>query len=231
MEKVKKQKLKKNKKEDIFNLIQFFEIVFVILIIYLVVASVSELVLLDIHVFFSNIGWMLLMVQGILVFRGINPIIRKFLGKDTVFIHWVLETMALIGATMGLISIYQAKNNYKWEHFITWHAVLGFAGILFSIMSGLNGIVALYRKELKNYFPPRLSKFIHILTGTIGFFFGGLSLVFACYTKWFAMRTAHSFLSLCIALFLVIGVVVYTVIQPVDKIRRNWDWKKLTAKE
>ncbi|XP_045478369.1 transmembrane reductase CYB561D2-like [Harmonia axyridis] len=224
---MKKQKVKRNENEGFSNLIQFFQIIFVLLILYLI--AISELVIMNVHVFFSNIGWMLMMVQGLLVFRGINPILRKFLGKDTVFIHWVIETIALIGATMGFICAYQDKVNKNKEHFITWHGIFGLTGFSFSILSGINGIPTLYRKELKNYISPKLNKFVHILTGTIGFLFGGLSLIMACYTKWFAMRTTHSLISFCIAIFLVVNVVIYTLLRPFNKVQSNW--KKLTSKE
>lgn len=170
-----------------------------------------------------------MMVQGLLVFRGINPVIRKIMGKDTVFIHWVIETIALIGAAIAFACAYKDKVDKNKEHFITWHGIFGLIGFSFSIFSGLNGIPTLYRKELKNYISPKLSKFVHILTGTIGFFFGGLSLIMACYTKWFMLRTSNSLLSFCIALFLVTSVVIYTLIRPVDKVRGNW--RKLTNKE
>lgn len=169
------------------------------------------------------------MVQGLLVFRGINPIVRKLMGKDTVFIHWVMETIALIGATIAVVSIYQAKNKLNWQHFVTWHGIFGLIGFLSSLLSGLIGVPTLYRKELKNYISPQLSKFVHILTGTVGFFFGGLSLILSFYTKWYRMRTSNSLLSLCIALFLVTSVVIFTLIRPVNKVRENW--RKLTVKD
>lgn len=51
---VKKEKIKKDEKGGLLKLVQFFEFVFVLLILYLI--AISELVIMNIHVFYSNIG-------------------------------------------------------------------------------------------------------------------------------------------------------------------------------
>ncbi|KAK9872346.1 hypothetical protein WA026_017805 [Henosepilachna vigintioctopunctata] len=221
-----KTKKKQNEPSDVHALVQVFEFVFVILI--LVLIFTSEFSIMNIHVFYSNIGWMVLMVQGLLVFHGISPIVKKIFGNDTIFIHWLMETIALVGASIAFICAYQDKENKNKYHFVTWHGIFGLIGYSLCMLSGLNGVPTLYRKELKKFISPKWMKFVHILTGTIGFFFGALALVMSCYTKWFAKRTSSSLISFIIALFLVSSVVIWTIVRPVTKVRSNW--KKLTAK-
>ncbi|KAL3288299.1 hypothetical protein HHI36_002747 [Cryptolaemus montrouzieri] len=226
-----KRKEQSELSKDTHKIVQLFEFVFTFLIIVLIFISVRDegFRILNGHVFQSTMGWMVMMVQGLLVFNGVNPLFKKIMGKDQIFIHWVIETIALIGASLGFYCAYEHKVENNKEHFTTWHAWLGLIGYVLCIVTGLNGIPTLYRKELKNWISPSWNKQFHFVTGTIGFGCGGVSLILACYSKWFARRTSNSFVTFCIAVFLVASVFVWSIIKPINKIRGNW--RKMNSKD
>lgn len=168
------------------------------------------------------------MTQGLLALHTVNPVVKKLLGKDKVFNHWVIESVGLLGTCLGFTCAYKDKWDKDEPHFVTWHAIFGFVGYALSLFSGLNGIPALYRKELRNYISPEWNKYFHIVTGTLGFIMGGLSLLCSLYSNWYIEKTRSSPTSLILGMFLITSVIVWASLKPIEKVKNNW--KKLTSK-
>ncbi|XP_044751247.1 transmembrane reductase CYB561D2-like [Coccinella septempunctata] len=202
---------------DVNNVVQFFEFVFVLMIFLLFFRT--EYMVLNVHVFHSTVAWLVSMTQGLLALHTVNPVVKKILGKDKVFNHWVIESVGLLGATLGFIAAYKDKIDKAEPHFFSWHAFLGIIGYALSLLSGLNGIPALYRKELKQYISPELNKNIHIITGTLGFIIGGFSLIVSLYSNWYTERTRSSPTSFILGVFLITSIMVWASIKPIGKVK------------
>ncbi|XP_045462510.1 transmembrane reductase CYB561D2-like [Harmonia axyridis] len=212
---------------DVTNVVQIFEIAFVLMIFLMILGT--EFQILNVHAFHFSVAWIISMTQGLLALHAVNPVVKKLLGKDKVFNHWVIETVGLVGSTLAFSCGYKDKTEKNEAHFQTWHAILGLLGYALSIFSGLNGIPALYRKELKAYVSPDWNKYFHIVTGSLGFFFGGLSLLASLYSNWYIKKTHASETSFILGLFLITSVVAWALVKPIGIVKS--DWKRLISKK
>ncbi|KAK9881013.1 hypothetical protein WA026_014356 [Henosepilachna vigintioctopunctata] len=200
----------------ITNIVHVINITFVILIVYL--SLCGDFVFFTWHPILLSVGWMVFSTEGILTLNKNNNILKKLTEPNRILLHWILQTIALISITLGFLIALKSKNDKNKSHFKTWHALFGLLGVIFAILSGLNGISALYSNALKNLYSPKLNKFIHVLSGTLAYLFGGISGILSVYSKWFGRKTANNSIIFGVSLILVSIVVIWTLIKPVKSV-------------
>jgi hypothetical protein len=129
-------------------------------------------------------------------------------------LHWIFQTIGLVLILIGFTVVFLNKNYLNKTHFKSWHGLFGFIGVVCSVPTCLDGILALYHGALRHYIRPRINKFLHIASGVATFVFGGLALVLSVYTNWFARHSNNNILTFVVGLALVSVAVVWTLVPP-----------------
>lgn len=214
-----KKKHKEKKENDdknihITNLVHFFTLVYLILIVYLCFSKPFGFDFFAWHPLLLTIGWIFLMTEGILALNKSQTFVRKLIGKNRIFFHWLFLGVGTVAIVAGYVVAYIAKEEKSKPHFKTWHAIFGLVGVIFTVPSCINGVLTLYNKEIKDFYSPKVNKFMHVLSGTLAYLFGGLSAILSVYTKWFERRTNNSYVTFVIALILISTVIIWTLIKP-----------------
>lgn len=154
------------------------------------------------------------MTEAILIISKANVFSKPLTHAAKIRYHWIIQFVAVALSVAGFIIVIVAKNRGGRSHFTTNHGIFGLLGIIFSVLSCLNGIATLYHKDLRTYIKPNLNKLIHIACGSLAFIFGGISLAFVVYTShWFEERTNEP-VRIFSSVMLIVSV-VWTLIKPV----------------
>lgn len=154
------------------------------------------------------------MTEAILVITKVNVFSKQLTHAVKVRYHWTIQFVAVALSVAGFVIVIISKNRGGRSHFYTNHGIFGLLGIIFSVLSCLNGIATLYHKDLRVYVKPNLNKLIHIACGSLAFLFGGISLAFVVYTShWFEERTNEP-VRIFSSVMLIVST-VWTLIRPI----------------
>lgn len=175
------------------------------------------------HPLLLSIGWMFLMSEGILALSKESILRKKFKisGSLKIFLHWTSLTAAAVLIGIGFLIITINKNRLNKYHYTSWHGLLGLIGVIAYLPPCINGVATLYGKDLKAYLNPKIVKLVHVVTGTLCFACGGISLILSVYTKWFARRTNSNLFIFLLGLVVTVFPVVWVVQRPLIKSVRN----------
>ncbi|GBP71397.1 hypothetical protein EVAR_20498_1 [Eumeta japonica] len=128
----------------------------------------------SLHVLLCVIGYYLLMAQAILALSNSNSWLSSLKLVNRRRVHWVMQSFGAVLAIGGSI----LKMLDKEVNFETVHGKLGFAAMVFTFVSLLNGLSSLYAYELRKFIPGNLSKISHILFGTVAFLLASICLAY-----------------------------------------------------
>ncbi|XP_045469640.1 transmembrane reductase CYB561D2-like [Harmonia axyridis] len=198
------------------NVVHLFIVAFAVYMLYLSFSGTIEF--FTWHPILMSVGWTLLLTEGILILNRDNNVLKNIIGSNRILYHWILQALALILSIIGVWIAFQNKLNKSKAHFKSWHGLFGLLGFIFAILSGLNGVLTLYNRELKDYYSPKLNKFVHVVLGTLAYLFGGLSAILSVYTKWFEWRTHSDDIVFGILLFFIISTVIWTLVKPINSV-------------
>lgn len=158
------------------------------------------------------------MTEGLFAINKNNTYWRlKTKGGFRVKIHVAILAIGYVLSIAGFVIVYINKENKGKHHFISWHALFGLIGLICTCPPIINGTALWYKKELA-ISKPRLVKFIHVLSGTLAFSFGALSLVLSVYTKWFGRKSDESQTTFYFGLIAVTYPLVWAVYGPSVKL-------------
>lgn len=166
---------------------------------------------------------MFLMSEGILALSKESVLRSKFKisGSLKILLHWSGLTVAAILIGIGFIIITISKNLRNKHHYTSWHGLLGLIAIIAYIPPCINGVMTLYGKDLKHYVKPKIVKLVHVVSGTLCFVCGGLSLILSVYTNWFARKTDRNFYVFLFALVVAAFPIVWVAQRPLIKSVKN----------
>uniref|UniRef100_A0A6P7GT79 ascorbate ferrireductase (transmembrane) n=1 Tax=Diabrotica virgifera virgifera TaxID=50390 RepID=A0A6P7GT79_DIAVI len=209
-------------KDDLTTIAHVSVVIFVGLILYLCFARPFEF--FTWHPLLMSVGWMLMMIEGVLFISKENPIGRRLnLGRLLkVRYHWIALTISSILVTIGFVIVVISKNNHGKEHFKSLHAIFGLIGLLGCIPALINGTVALFDVELKRYIKPALNTAIHVASGSVVVIFGGLSLILSVYTNWFKRNSDNNKYLFLLGLVTSIYILGWVVQRPMRKTLRKF---------
>lgn len=145
----------------------------------------------------------------------------KISGTVKIRLHWVGLTIAAILIGVGFLIITISKNLRNKHHYTSWHGLLGLIAVIAYIPPCINGVMTLYGKDLRSYVNPKIVKLAHVVTGTLCFACGGLSLALSVYTRWFARRTEGNFYVFFFGLLVATFPIMWIVQRPLIKSVRN----------
>lgn len=145
------------------------------------------------------------MTEAILTISDDNYLTASIPFRNKIFIHWVIQVIATFCNISGFIIIYVNKNINNKSHFTTWHGLTGLISIIVTIPTCLCGILALYKVDLRKYVKPMISKCLHIISGSITFVFGTITVILGVYSGWFNKRSNFATQIVCTIAILFIG--------------------------
>ncbi|XP_066255411.1 transmembrane reductase CYB561D2-like [Euwallacea similis] len=222
--KSKKKRLEKPKEEVTFRThLTSLAHISVLLFVYLVVklALRAEFDFFTWHPLLMAIGWMLLMTEGLYAINKYNTYWRfKTKGSFRVKIHVIILSAGYILSVIGFIVAYINKENKGKSHFVSWHGLFGLLALISTCPPIINGLVLWYRKELGAEHYHRLVKFVHVVTGTLAFFFGALALILSVYSNWYGKKSYRSDSTFYFGLVTVSYPVIWAVYGPSVKLVR-----------
>lgn len=164
--------------------------------------------------------WVLLMTEGILSISKENVVSKWKTHAQKVRDHWYLEVVAVSLTVAGFIVVEIAKEQRGSAHFTSWHGKFGLAGVVCAVLASFNGILTLYNVDLRKVIKPSLNKLIHILSGTLAFTFGGISLLFIVYdSHWFSGRTEENEFIKIFCFVILLVAIMWTLVRPALSIK------------
>lgn len=116
------------------------------------------------------------MTQAILALYSQNVLSQHNSRNIQRRIHWIMQLIGSLMAIAGIII--EFNSTYIDSHFNSLHAILGLIAISLTGFGLINGTLALFSIELKNYLKPIKTKFFHNLVGTSAFVVGMIALFF-----------------------------------------------------
>lgn len=112
------------------------------------------------------------MTESIMAFYSYNVWSKQHTRQTQRTVHWVLQAIGSCAAIASMITEYVGRENLSKGHFMTTHSKIGLAAGIFTLAGMLNGVSALWSKELKRYLRPVYFKFAHNINGITAFILG-----------------------------------------------------------
>ncbi|XP_076012671.1 transmembrane reductase CYB561D2 [Genypterus blacodes] len=154
------------------------------------------------HPFFMTLAFSLLMTEAILIFSRHGSPIRKCLHKTKVRLHWILQSLALCCALLGLAAIFYNKHLNGKAHFTSWHGLLGLITVCVVSVQSVAALPLIYHSLAKGWSLAKLKRY-HAASGLVTYLLGSISLCLGLCSTWFttSVRDYSWYLSaLCPAL-------------------------------
>ncbi|XP_060526819.1 transmembrane reductase CYB561D2-like [Cylas formicarius] len=172
------------------------------------------------HPVLMSIGYMLLMTAGFFAINKNNTYWRfKTTGTTRVRVHFIAIGAGYTLSLVAFLVVYVNKNNLNKSHFVSWHGLCGVIALASTLPPIINGIVLLYKKELKDIIKnAKLVKFIHVSSGCLSFLFGSITLLLSPYTKWFGKKSEGSDFLFYLALIAASYSLLWALYGPVVKL-------------
>jgi len=140
------------------------------------------------HPVLMSIGFVLLLLQAIVMFSPESSLTPNSPRTDKVQLHWMLHAFGAASACFGFAAVFFNKEMNGRKHFSTWHSKLGLATMLGLFLAVLGGIAANYTQKLKTVVKPINVKVWHATGGMIIFIMAMVTVALATYSNWFHNR-------------------------------------------
>ncbi|XP_057664335.1 transmembrane reductase CYB561D2-like isoform X2 [Diorhabda carinulata] len=137
------------------------------------------------HVILCTFGYIPLMAEAIMLFVG-DDIWSKNLSRRAKYtVHGILITVATLITIVGNVLVFvYIEPGY---HLYTAHGITGLVSMIILIISIILGLAVHYPKSTKRIVSlrPVTFKFLHNISGLMGYGIGIISLCFGYFTDWF----------------------------------------------
>jgi len=140
------------------------------------------------HPVLMSIGFVLLLLQAIVMFSPESSLTPNSPRADKVQLHWMLHAFGAASACFGFAAVFFNKEMNGRKHFSSWHSKLGLATMLGLFLAVLGGIAANYTQKLKTVVKPINVKVWHATGGMIIFIMAMVTVALATYSNWFHNR-------------------------------------------
>jgi len=140
------------------------------------------------HPVCMSLGFVLLLLQAIVIFSPESSLTPNSPRPDKVQLHWMLHAFGTASACFGFAAVFFNKEINGRKHFTTWHSKLGLATMLGLACVVLGGIAANYAQKLKTLVKPINVKVWHATGGMAIFIMAMATVSLATYSNWFHNR-------------------------------------------
>lgn len=149
--------------------------------------SVPEDIIL-LHILLCVPGYILIMSQSILSMTSYNTWSSSLSEVNKRRAHWILQILGAGMAATGSIMIMI----YKDVNFDTLHGKVGLVALVFTTVSVVVGIAALFSNNLRKFIPPIVSKITHIVLGIVTYASASTALCYAFDKTMFKLWTSDN---------------------------------------
>lgn len=136
------------------------------------------------HPFLMTLAFSFFMTEAILLFSPHGSPMRRFSHKTKGRVHWILQSLCVSCAVLGLAAIAYNKHLNAKPHFTSWHGVLG---LLTVCVVGLQSVAAaplIYHSLAKGWSLAKLKRY-HAAAGLVTYLLGSASLLLGLSSAWF----------------------------------------------
>merc|ERR1711971_889975 len=106
------------------------------------------------HPVCMSLGFVLLILQAIVIFSPESSLTPNSPRTDKVQLHWLLHAFGVASACFGFAAVFFNKEINGRKHFTTWHSKLGLATMVGLLCAVLGGISANYTHQLRTFVKP-----------------------------------------------------------------------------
>lgn len=124
------------------------------------------------------------MTEAILIFSPNGSPVRKFPHKTKGRLHWILQSLCLCCALLGLAAIFYNKHLKGKAHFTSWHGLLGLVTVCVVSVQSVAALPLIYHSLAKGWSLARLKRY-HAASGLVTYLLGSISLILGLCSNWF----------------------------------------------
>ena len=130
------------------------------------------------------------MFQALLVFSKESSLFVNVNHKTKVTLHWVFNTIALLLVIIAYACIYKNKELNLKKHLTSWHGLIGFITIFYTITQWIAGhfLTILYDK-IRHLIPFSRLHLYHSTSGVVLYLFVTITFILAFSSNWFVSST------------------------------------------
>ncbi|ESO05054.1 hypothetical protein HELRODRAFT_99384 [Helobdella robusta] len=166
------------------------------------------------HPALMTVAFCLIMMQGLLVFSPQSSLIMSSNRKVKTFYHWLLMISSTVLALLGYLVIFKVKEDSEKPHLMSWHAWIGLATIIYSVVQCLGGANILWFRSLATKICPLATwKLMHATSGLLLFILVTLSIITSLFTNWFVSMVTGTSWYTCLACPLILLLAAATQIK------------------
>ncbi|XP_051890870.1 probable transmembrane reductase CYB561D1 [Pristis pectinata] len=104
--------------------------------------------------------------------------------KAKVRLHWMMQVLAMIIGSIGLIFIVSSKNISESPHLTSWHSILGIGTVITVCGQLLCGLCLLFPKLINTYSVARL-RLYHTTCGLVAYLMATATVMLGLCSDWF----------------------------------------------
>ncbi|XP_059806320.1 probable transmembrane reductase CYB561D1 isoform X1 [Hypanus sabinus] len=124
------------------------------------------------------------MTEAILIFSMDSSPFFCCSVKAKVRLHWMMQVLAVIIGSIGLIFIVSSKNISESPHLTSWHSILGIGTAIAVCGQLLCGLCLLFPKLINAYSVTRL-RLYHATCGLVAYLMGTATVMLGLCSDWF----------------------------------------------
>lgn len=124
------------------------------------------------------------MTEAILLFSTHASVIKRFSHKTKSRVHWILQSLTLSCAVLGLAAISYNKYLNGKPHFSSWHGLLGLLTVCVVALQSLAALPLNYHSLAKGWSLAKLKRY-HAASGLVTYLLGSVSLLLGLCSAWF----------------------------------------------
>jgi len=140
------------------------------------------------HPFCMSIGFILLLLQAIVIFSPESSLTPNSPRPDKIQVHWMLHAFGVASAAFGFAAVYFNKEINGRKHFTTWHSRFGLMSLAGVVLAVFGGIMAKYSHKLRGMIKPITLKLYHGTGSMIVFLLAMVTVSLSTYSNWFHNR-------------------------------------------
>uniref|UniRef100_A0A8C8SGP6 ascorbate ferrireductase (transmembrane) n=1 Tax=Pelusios castaneus TaxID=367368 RepID=A0A8C8SGP6_9SAUR len=151
------------------------------------------------HPVFMSIAFCLCLPEAILLFSPENSPFCFCSRQVKVWLHWTVQTLAVVTAALGLAFIVSSKNRSELPHLVSWHSLLGLLTLIATSGQALCGLSLRFPQLLRITSVARL-RLYHATCGLVVCLLATFTVVLGFCSDWFQAQIKGGAWYFCVVL-------------------------------
>ncbi|XP_078276667.1 putative transmembrane reductase CYB561D1 isoform X3 [Rhinoraja longicauda] len=147
------------------------------------------------------------MTEAILIFSMDSSPFFCCSVKAKVRLHWMMQVLATIIGSVGLVFIVSSKNISESPHLTSWHSILGIGTVIAVSGQLFCGLCLLFPKLINTYSVARL-RLYHATCGLLAYLMAVSTVILGLCSDWFKAQVSMVSWYLCLIALLIPALVI-----------------------